>query len=763
MSYKLLAGFISVMFAAALPVWAQGGGSANAPVIIRIFNSIPPQDPASTAKQARAEETTTANPQEQPSFTVFGAKAATGLQAGLDAYQRGDYPAALKEFIPLANKGDAAAQLHLGMMNEMGQGVPRNYKKAVMRYRQAAEQGNAEAQYRLGEMYGHGRGVPQNGKLAAEWYKKSSAQGDKERAVKQANLEAEPKQESQAKTEAEAKKAEQARLEAEVETKATQLSNKDGNAVIPAEPIPVTQSSDIGGNTALIRVDRFVVNGNTLLDPKLIERLLVPYTGEARSYTDIQRALEALEGAYRAAGYSAINVVTPEQEITEGAITFRVIEAVIGEVILSGNEHYDNANIRNALPALSEGSTPSARKLSENIRLANENPTRQIDVVLAVGEEENVVNAKVNVHDNSPHKFFLTLDNTGNKSTGMYRTGAGYQHNNLFNRDHALTINYITSPNHISDVTQISASYRIPIYALGDSVDMIAAYSDTNAGTTSIGGPGGALLTFSGKGTVYGAHYNHYLPRQGDYASKVIGGLDYRISTSNCLLGASTCPNNPDINLLPLTITYGGTLTKPTYIADFSTALVHNFPGGSNGGSDVFNTTRPGAPADYSVLRLDGSMAGTLFQTWQYRIAGKGQYTGDALVNAEKFNLVGADAVRGFIEREFSSDRGYVFNAEIYTPDLASRLNIKNGSFRLLGFIDSASGWDKLLPGESANHTSVGSIGLGFRYTHGKNIAVKFDLARVVCGDTDSRTCAGTGVSSRSGDTRGHISMGASW
>ena len=542
-----------------------------------------------------------------------------------------------------------------------------------------------------------------------------------------------------------------------------QIPDSRGNTATSAEPAPVAQPSGTSGNTELVRIDRFDVKGNTLLDPRLIERLLAPYTGEARSFTDIQRALETLEGAYRTAGYSAINVVTPEQEITAGVITFRVIEAVIGEVILSGNEYYDKANIRNALPALAEGSTPSARKLSENIRLANENPTRKIDVVLAIGEEENVVNAKVNVQDSSPHKVFLTLDNTGNKSTGMYRTGVGYQHNNLFNRDHALTLNYITSPNHISDVTQLSASYRLPIYELGDSVDMIVAYSDTNAGTTSIGGQGGALLTFSGKGTVYGAHYNHYLPRRGDYTSKVIGGLDYRISTRNCLLGLGTCPNNPDINLLPLTITYGGTLTKPTYIADFSTALTHNFPGGSNGGSDKFNEARPGAPADYTVLRLDGSMAGALFQTWQYRIAGKGQYTNDGLINAEKLNLVGADAVRGFVEREFSSDNGYVFNAEIYTPDLASRLNIKDGSFRLLGFIDSASGWNKLLPLELANHTSVGSIGVGFRYTHGKNIAVKFDLARVVCGDTDNRTCASTGVSSRTGDTRGHISLMATW
>jgi hemolysin activation/secretion protein len=524
-----------------------------------------------------------------------------------------------------------------------------------------------------------------------------------------------------------------------------------------------SQAATNNGNTALVRIDHFEVKGNTLLDPGLIERLLNPFKGENRSYTDIQLALEALEGAYRSAGYSAVHVVTPEQEVTQGTITFQVIETVIGKVILKGNQYYDKTNIRNALPALVEGTTPSARELSQNIRLANENPTRQVDVVLALGEEENTVDAQVNVQDSSPHKVFLTMDNTGNQSTGMYRTGIGYQNNNMFNRDQALTLNYITSPDHMSNVTQVSASYRLPVYSMGDSVDMLLAYSDTNAGTTSIGGVGGPLLTFAGSGNVYGAHYNHYLPRQGDYASKIIAGLDYRTTTNNCLLAGSTCTGTPNINELPLTVTYGGTLTKPTQVTDYTAAIVHNLPGGSNGGSDVFNLTRLGAAADYTLLHLNGSLAGALPKDWQYRLAGNAQYSQDALIPADRLGLVGANAVRGFIEREFSNDNGYVLNAEIYTPDLASQLNMKDGSFRLLGFVDSGSGWNKWLPGEISNRTTVGSVGVGFRYTSGKNFTAKFDLAKVTCGDTDGATCEGSSIVSRTGNTRGHISLVETW
>jgi hemolysin activation/secretion protein len=385
---------------------------------------------------------------------------------------------------------------------------------------------------------------------------------------------------------------------------------------------------------------------------------------------------------------------------------------------------------------------------------------------MALSEEDDTVNALVNVQDSSPHKVFVTLDNTGTPSTGMYRTGVGYQNNNMFNRDQALTLNYITSPKHVSDVTQVSASYRLPIYSMGDSVDFLAAYSDTNAGTTNVGSPGGPLLSFSGKGDVYGAHYNHYLARRGDYTSKVIGGLDYRLTYSNCILAAAACNNQPpEINLLPFTLSYGGTLSKPTVINDYIASIVHNIPAGAKGGIDVFggpNGARPGVKDNFNTLHLNETVSGVLPKDWQYRVAGNVQY-GDALIPSEKLGLVGANAVRGFQEREFSTDEGYISNFELYTPDIAQLLNIQNGSFRFLGFIDKANGWNKTLTGELGNRINVGSFGLGFRYTQDKLLTFKLDVARVYCKDTDGSTCTSSNVLSKTGDTRGHVSVMANW
>ena len=53
-----------------------------------------------------------------------------------------------------ANKGNAKAQFHLGIMYFMGQGVVQNYKTAVNWFKLAADQGHTEAQFYLNNRYG---------------------------------------------------------------------------------------------------------------------------------------------------------------------------------------------------------------------------------------------------------------------------------------------------------------------------------------------------------------------------------------------------------------------------------------------------------------------------------------------------------------------------------------------------------------------------------------------------------------------------------
>lgn len=110
-------------------------------------------------------------------FLLASAGVQAGLQEGIDAYEKGDYPAALKEFKPLADSGNASAQSAIGFMYAKGQGAPQDHKAAMAWYLKAANQGAADAQAFLGAMYNEGQGVPQDYKKAAMWYRKAAEQG----------------------------------------------------------------------------------------------------------------------------------------------------------------------------------------------------------------------------------------------------------------------------------------------------------------------------------------------------------------------------------------------------------------------------------------------------------------------------------------------------------------------------------------------------------------------------------------------------------
>jgi uncharacterized protein len=100
---------------------------------------------------------------------------AQSLGQGVSALKRQDYVSASRVFIPLAERGDPAAQSYLGFMFETGRGVPQNYTEAAMWYRRAAEQGDSLAQYSLGLLYDKGFGVPRDIVEASKWLNLSTA------------------------------------------------------------------------------------------------------------------------------------------------------------------------------------------------------------------------------------------------------------------------------------------------------------------------------------------------------------------------------------------------------------------------------------------------------------------------------------------------------------------------------------------------------------------------------------------------------------
>jgi uncharacterized protein len=99
---------------------------------------------------------------------------AQSVKAGIEAWQRADYSAAVAIWRPLAEKGDADAAFNLAQAYRLGRGVPVNLAAAKTWFERAAAKGHVDAQATLGLL------LFQNGDQAEglKWLKAAAEQGE---------------------------------------------------------------------------------------------------------------------------------------------------------------------------------------------------------------------------------------------------------------------------------------------------------------------------------------------------------------------------------------------------------------------------------------------------------------------------------------------------------------------------------------------------------------------------------------------------------
>ena len=99
---------------------------------------------------------------------------AQSVNAGIEAWQRGNYASAVSIWRPLAERGDADAQFNLGQSYRLGRGVPTNLSLAKSWLEKAARQNHIDAETTLGLL------LFQNGDQAGglKWLKLAAVAGE---------------------------------------------------------------------------------------------------------------------------------------------------------------------------------------------------------------------------------------------------------------------------------------------------------------------------------------------------------------------------------------------------------------------------------------------------------------------------------------------------------------------------------------------------------------------------------------------------------
>lgn len=496
-----------------------------------------------------------------------------------------------------------------------------------------------------------------------------------------------------------------------------------------------------------VKVNAVRVEGNTLLPQQRLAELTAGLAGTERSVGDLNQVATRIQNAYREAGYGGVVAYIPEQEATSGNVVVRVVEGKLANVRVTGNVHFDTANIRAGLPNLREGTTPVVRSIDRDIQLSNENPAKEVKVTLTAGARPGEIDADVGVTDTKPLQFLLGYNNRGDAVTGRHRISAGLQHSNLFGRDHIGTLQYQTSPENPDQVRIFSGGYRVPLYSRAASFDAFFAHSNVSNGATFT--PAGPL-SFAGKGTVVGLRANRHFDRIGEYDHRAALGLDWRDYDNECSIGAfgpGACgPAGVSVTATPVSLAYTGQKQGPQTSWGINASVSGNVGGSSQ---ETFEAARPGARRHYVIGRVSGF--GEMALTAGFAVHGRLdiQSSPHALISGEKFGIGGATTVRGYSERELQGDYGFAVRVEALAPAIQA-----SEGFRLRPYVFVDHGRvsnRKDMPCRNVAETSckLTGAGIGTRMSIGKNTSATLDIGRAF----------EHGVTTSSGDVRGHVAV----
>ena len=513
----------------------------------------------------------------------------------------------------------------------------------------------------------------------------------------------------------------------------------------PAATPGATPDATPGADQGLLRftIKSYIVDGATLLTKAELDAAVAPYVGKDKDFSDVERALEAVEAAYAKRGYSAVRVQLPEQELEKGTVHLRVVESHFGKVTVKDNHFVSEANALNAIPSVRPGGVPRTKQISRELKLANENPARQMNVVLKTGEKADEVDANVIVTDSKPSSWGVSLDNSGTAETGDIRLGLYYRNANLFNADHVAGIQIMTSPQYTDRVKILGGSYKIPFYRHSSSLEFFGGYSNVNSVV-------GGLSNFQGGGRLLSTRYNLMLDRMGVFDPSLSFGLDWRdyqqIEQSNPPV---TVLYN-EIVVLPVSLIYAaqGKVTRSNL--GFNASLSVNLPDISKGKEadfaayDTSGTIMP--DAHYSVVRYGANYSRLIGSDWQFRTMLNGQWSSNVLVLGEQIRLGGADGVRAFTEGSEGGDKGARLNLEGYTPEFGGNFRMRALVFYDAGQVSSSS---------SSARTTISGAGIGFRAYYNERFSLRIDEARIMK--------AGNDPLQQKGDWRTYVSLNATF
>lgn len=486
------------------------------------------------------------------------------------------------------------------------------------------------------------------------------------------------------------------------------------------------------------------VKGNTLLERQEVERTVYPFLGPKKDIDTVEQARSALENLYQAKGYKTVAVDIPEQDVVNGVVYLQVVEGRISRLRVKDSRYFSLGKIKQAVPALAEGSVPNLPKMQEQLtELSKQSGDRKIIPIMRAGKTPGTLEVDLKVKDELPLHGSVALTGRNSQDTTRTRVVTALSYDNLWQRFHSASFMYQTSPENNDEVEVFSGTYVMPLF---DSSTRLALYAVSSQSDAQIAQAGDTNVI--GSGQIYGARLVKAFPSSETYLHSATIGVDYKDFKEDILLGDVNARSAP-VSYLPFTAQYRGTFRDPDYLASFNLGLNFSLRGVAND-DEEFANKRANSRANYFYVTATGNLQYNL--PWGMELFSRiaTQFADSPLISNEQFSMGGATTVRGYYESQVLADDGVMGSLELQSPRLAPDDWDFINNLRAVVFTDAANGWIKqALPGQQR---SIALYSAGF--------GVRFQLWRYLVGALDLAYPLIANGNIRSGESRLHFKVG---
>lgn len=435
---------------------------------------------------------------------------------------------------------------------------------------------------------------------------------------------------------------------------------------------------------------------------------------------------------FREQDHPLVDVVIPEQRISNGTVQILALEFRAGSIRTEGNSWFSDGLLLSQVRT-NPGDRVVSSQLLEDINWLNLNPFRRIDLVYERSERPGESNIALRTVDRFPLRVFGGYENTGTATTERGRTFLGANWGNAFWLDHQASYQFTASPDFWRNreegsggkahSTSHSGSYFVPL-PWRHKLTLFGSYSESLPKMP-------ASFRQLGRTSQASVRYGVPVRKLWGVDQEIQAGFDWKRSNNDLEFGgASVSASSSDVAQWMV----GYSATRPDGWGGTSVSLsLFSSPGGfdDKNRTAAFQAQRSGTDARYTYAKLGIDRLTQLTDSLSWLLRVQGQLANRALLSSEQLGFGGSTSLRGYEERAVNGDQGLIVSNELRSPefsilsDLAERE--MDDKLQFVAFWDYGIANNRSPGTGEPKAAYLSAVGAGLRYSLAPYLSLRLD------------------------------------